>query len=214
MNQQSKEVLQRYFPQQTIDQVSGWLVKYAVQLKVTRGRITKLGDFRPAGKTRYHRISVNGDLNKYFFYLVFVHELAHLLVWNKYGRKVTPHGQQWKEEFGSLLKQAVYNQYLPDELVQPVLDFSTHVKATFAADNKLWKALRSFDENPKSEITIDQIPFESYFLAANGKLFKKEEKLRTRFRCSCIVTRRKYLFHPMAVIIPIHKNELPKKVNI
>jgi len=211
MNQQHKEVLLRYFPEKTVDQVSGWLVKYMVQLKITQGRITKLGDFRPALKVRYHRISVNGDLNKYFFYLVFLHELAHLLVWNKYGRKVSPHGQQWKEEFGSLLKQAVYNQYLPDELNQPVINFSARVKATFASDDNLWRAIKSFDENPTNDITIDQIPFHSYFVAANGKVFKKEEKLRTRFRCYCLVTKRRYLFHPMAVIKPINKNELSKK---
>ncbi len=211
MKQHHKEILLKYFPEHTVDQVSGWLDKYSVQLKITRGRITKLGDFRPGVKVRYHRISINGDLNKYFFYLVFLHELAHLLVWNKYGRKVSPHGKQWKEEFGSLLKQALYNQYLPEELKKAVIEFSYNVKATFAANSKLWKAMKSFDENPTIEITIDQIPFNSYFIAANGKTFQKEEKVRTRFRCYCLVNMKRYLFHPMAVVKPLNENQFSIK---
>jgi hypothetical protein len=204
MQNRYKEILMRYFPAQTIDQVAGYVTKYAVQLKFTTERTTKLGDYRPPGKkSSTHRITVNGNLNPWFLYLVFLHEFAHLLVWNKYRNRINPHGLQWKQEFSAILKQLLFQNILPDDLVKPISDFSNNVKATFASDQVLWKALKNYDVKNGSEVFIEDIPENSYFVAGNGKIFKKEEKIRTRYRCLCMNNKRKYLFHPMATITPV-----------
>ncbi len=204
MQNRHKEILMRYFPAQTIDQVAGYVSKYAIQLKFTAGRTTKLGDYRPPGKiSNIHRITVNGNLNSWFLYLVFLHEFTHLLVWNKYRNRINPHGPQWKQEFSSILKQLLFQNILPDDLVAPVSDFSNNVKATFASDQVLWKALKKYDVKNGTEVFIEDIPLNSYFAAANGKIFKKEGKIRTRYRCLCMNNKRKYLFHPMAEITPV-----------
>ena len=204
MHPKHKEILARYFPARTLEQVTGLIINHSIHIKFTSGRNTKLGDYRPPGpKLSIHRITVNGNLNPWFLYLVFLHEFAHLLVWNTYKNRVNPHGEQWKQKFSGLLKQVVENDLLPDKLKQPVLDFSNNVKATFASNPVLWKILKSYDEKMSSEITIEDIPFNAYFKATNGKLFKKEEKLRTRYRCLCIDNKRRYLFHPMASIRPV-----------
>ena len=208
MNLQHKQILLQYFPEEAIEQVSSLLNKHAVQLKITRERVSKLGDYRPPAQHHGHRITVNGNLGKYLLYLVFLHEMAHLLIWNKYGRSVSPHGPQWKQEFGSMLRQAVYMGYIPENLKVPVEAFAAKVKATFAADPVLWKCLKSMDERLAREITVEDVPVETLFRATNGRLFKKEEKLRKRYRCFCLNNNRRYLFHPMAVIEPVEKEDI------
>ena len=204
MQSRHKEILIRYLPAQTVEQVADLIFKYTIQLKFAADRNTKLGDYRPPGsKTKTHRISVNGNLNPWFLYLVFLHEFAHLLVWNKYKNRVNPHGPHWKQEFAGLLKQLVFNDILPQNLVLPVMKFSDNIKATFASDPVLWKALKNYNKQNNDEFFVEDIPLNSYFAAANGKIFKKEEKIRTRYRCLCINNKRRYLFHPMASIKPV-----------
>lgn len=207
MRQKFKEILTPYLPPQTIDQVSDFLITYKIQLKITRSRNSKLGDYRPPGRVNAHRITINGNLKPYYFYLVFLHELAHLIVWVKYKSKVTPHGKHWKDEFSSLMKHGVFNDLFPEDLKPVVLDFSKQVKATFASHAGLWRYLNDGHENDK--IILEDIPLDSYFIATNGRIFRKEQKLRTRFRCYCLNNKRRYLFHPFASIKPVNKDDLP-----
>ena len=44
-----------------------------------------------------HRISVNGNLNKYSFLITLIHELAHLLTFTQYKNRVDPHGRNGRE---------------------------------------------------------------------------------------------------------------------
>ncbi len=210
MNQGYKEILSQYFPSQTLGQVVDFLEKYSIHLKISRDRVTKLGDYRPPARHANHAITLNGGMGKDMLYLVFLHELAHLLVWKKYGGRVSPHGKQWKEEFSALLKQAVFLGYVQEHLRRPLLQFSDNIKATFASDSELWRLLKAADSKHQNEITIEEIPFQSYFKASNGKVFQKGEKLRKRYRCICLNNQRKYLFHPMAVIHPIQEKEIIK----
>lgn len=206
MNLQHKDILSKYFPPETLEQVSSILLKYSVQLKFTRDRISKLGDYRPPLRIKKHRITINGNLEQYFLYLVFLHEVAHMLVWDKYGNRASPHGKQWKEEFAALIRQAIFLERVPHELRQPLHEFSLHVKATFGADAQLWKILKSLDTKHDGEMTVEDIPVDTYFQASNGRIFKKEDKLRKRYRCFCISNKRRYLFHPQAVITPVENN--------
>lgn len=204
MHPKHKEILSKYFPHETLDQVVDLVEKHNVQLKFTAQRNSKLGDYRPPGlKTQQHRVTINGNLNPWFLYLVFLHELAHLLVWSKYQNKVSPHGSHWKQEFACLLKYAVFHNTLPPALHLPVLDFCKKVKATFASHPGLWKALKSFDKEADHGVTVEDIPYASWFVASNGRVFQKEERIRTRYRCYCANNKKRYLFHPLASITPV-----------
>ena len=35
------------------------------------------------------------------------HELAHLLAFEKYGRKISPHGEEWKSTFREMLIESI-----------------------------------------------------------------------------------------------------------
>ncbi|MFN3555207.1 MAG: SprT-like domain-containing protein [Bacteroidales bacterium] len=204
MQARHKEILSRYFPAGVVEQVADIIVKNRIQLRFTAGRNTKLGDYRPPGsKVSAHRITLNGNLNPWFLYLVFIHEYAHLLVWNKYQNRVSPHGQQWKEEFASLLRQQLYQNSLPESIARQVLDFCKNPRATFASHAPLWKALKTFDAPNDNEVLVADLPVNAYFVAANGKIFQKEERVKTRYRCYCVNNKRRYLFHPMAGVQPL-----------
>ena len=104
--------LQTYLPEGTYEPVLQYLQQFAVHLTVARERKSILGDYRHKGHGKNHRISVNGNLNPYAFLITLLHELAHLLTFEKYGHKVSAHGREWKAVFSQLLAQ--FLQQRPD----------------------------------------------------------------------------------------------------
>ena len=97
------QVLDKYLPEGCAPPVVDLLVENPVHFKIVKPRKTKLGDFRYFnGKMM---ITVNGDLNQYEFLVTTLHEIAHLQTHVKFGRKVAPHGREWKMSFILLKKR-------------------------------------------------------------------------------------------------------------
>src|ERR1700745_16143 len=99
--------LSSYLPEGSFDDVAAYLTEFKVHLTVTRERRSVLGDYRNNHLNKNHRISVNGSLNKYSFIITLLHELGHLLAYEKYGNRIPPHGEQWKGEFGKILARFI-----------------------------------------------------------------------------------------------------------
>ena len=78
---------------------------------VTKKRQSVLGDYRHSAIGKNHRISINGNLNKYEFLITLLHELAHLFTFEKFANKVEPHGKEWKHFYGSLLADFLQNKH-------------------------------------------------------------------------------------------------------
>lgn len=199
-----KDSLAAYLPVEALDELAYMVVQQGIHLKIRKGRLSKLGDFRPARKDSPPVITINGNLNVYAFLLVFYHEMAHLLVWQKHGKMARPHGKCWKETFGFLLREAVDKGYFHPSICQAVYEYSFRVKATGLADASLQRLLPMFGKEPASQqpdkVLLEDVPENAIFMAANGKLFRKAEKLRKRFRCLCLANRRNYLFNPLAEV--------------
>ncbi len=210
-----KETLSRFAHPTGIDHLCGLVVSHHVQLLVKKGRVSKLGDFRPGLNGSPHRISVNGDLNPYAFLLVLLHELAHLQVWEQYRNKVKPHGKEWKKSFGALIREFAGKESFPLPLKRTLLEYSWNVGASGVADVKLTKILRQYDApGKKNDVCfLEEIPLRSHFVAGNGRVFLKEEKIRTRYRCLCMDNQRKYLFHPLAKVIPSQAKNKQIQIN-
>ena len=75
---------------------------------------TRLGVFIPkhAGK---NLIKINRDLNQYSFLITLVHELAHASIWIKFGRRVKPHGDEWKSEFQRMMLPFLNPDFFPEK---------------------------------------------------------------------------------------------------
>ena len=76
--------LHKYLPQNAAPIIATWLEVAPIQIKVSRPRQSKLGDYAPATRDDpIHRISVNGNLNPYSFLVTLVHEFAHFTAYQR-----------------------------------------------------------------------------------------------------------------------------------
>jgi SprT protein len=198
--QLTKDKLSKYFPVESVDQVVALIEQHRISLKMSGRRTTKLGDFKPPSSGKPARITINGDMNVYSCLLIFLHELAHLLVWESYGRQASPHGKAWKQVFGHLIREFVGSGHFHRSLMDALMDYSHHVKATGLADEVVVKQLRMFDHEVYDHVFLEELPDQAYFVTKNGKMFRKENQIRTRYKCYCPENRRFYLFHPLAKV--------------
>lgn len=202
MKKDIREELRPYLPENSLEIVMGWLNGHAVILRLSRGRRTKLGDYRPPLRDRYHRISVNRDLHAYEFLITLAHEYAHLLVWESHGRRAKPHGKFWKAEYGRLLStllgQGIFPQHIEKLLWQQVLK----PKANGKGQADLVRALHEYQPDPKG-LFLEDLPYQARFRLQDGRPFVKLEKLRTWYRCQQLGTKKTYRISPVTRVIPV-----------
>jgi Zn-dependent peptidase ImmA (M78 family) len=84
------EVLSKYLPEHAVQPLFEIIKINAVHLKIVNERQTRHGDYRK-GVLGKHEITVNANLNKYRFLITLVHEIAHLVAFEKHGRNIKPH---------------------------------------------------------------------------------------------------------------------------
>lgn len=202
MRRPVNEALAAYVPVDAVETVSQLLREHGVLLKISRDRLTKLGDFKPSANGSPHRISINGNLNIYEFLLVFFHELAHLMVYVAHGRRATPHGKEWKKVYGSLIRRGVEAGYFHSSVCSLLTDYSYRVKACGVAATDVVRALQAFDRQQEDSgwQLLDEIAENEVFITRGGRVFRKREKLRTRYRCLSVDDHRVYLLHGAAKV--------------
>jgi SprT protein len=191
------QALAHYLPPNTFVPVADYLQQYKVHLTVTRERKSILGDYRNAHNNRNHRISVNGNLNTYSFLITLLHELAHLLTFEKYGNRVQSHGREWKNLFGQLLAQFIRNKVFPADIEKELVDTLHNPGASSCAEESLMRVLRKYDPKAEGQLLVEEVPAQGLFRMKDGRIFKKGEKLRKRYRCEELDTKKVYLFSPV-----------------
>jgi SprT protein len=190
--------LQDFLPPNTYEPVLHYLHEFKVHLTIARERKSILGDYRHRTHMHNHRISVNGNLNQYSFLITLLHELAHLLTFEKFGNRVQSHGREWKAIFGQLLDQFIKHDVFPEDIEQALLRSLHNPSASSCADDVLLRVLKSYDKkNGKEVIFVENIPEGALFKTHDGKIFRKGEKMRKRFKCEEVATKRLYLFSPL-----------------
>ena len=191
------EYLQRYLPEGSAALVMQYLHQYRVHLTITRERKSVLGDYRHATHERNHRISVNGNLNKYSFLITLVHELAHLLTFQQHGNRVQSHGREWKSIYAFLLKDFIVTNIFPGDIRLRLQQSINDLPASSCADDDLMRILRKYDTSTDNMVFVEQIPEGNLFALDDGRVFKKGKKLRKRYQCIDIKTKQEYLFSPV-----------------
>jgi len=197
--------LATYLPPGTGDAVTAYLQQYHVHLTIARERSSILGDYRHRTEHTNHRISVNGNLNPYSFLVTLLHELAHLLTFEKYGRRAQPHGREWKTIFGQLLQQFLNNRIFPPDIEKELLLSLDNPAASSCAEAGLLKALRNYDKKEKNQYMVEELPPHGLFKLKDGRVFQKGEKLRKRFKCKEIATGKWYLFSPVYEVVDVDR---------
>ena len=190
--------LESFLPPGTYDAVLTYLRQYKVHLTVAKERKSILGDYRHRTSMENHRISVNGNLNRFSFLITLLHELAHLLTFERYGNKVMAHGREWKDIYGSLLAQFLQQKVFPVDIEKELLTSLSNPAASSCAEEGLLRVLRKYDGRTAQQmILVEEVPADHLFRTHDGRTFQKGKKLRKRFQCKETATGRIYLFSPV-----------------
>jgi len=192
------ETLAKYLPEHAVKPAFELIVANQVHLKIVNERQTRHGDYR-RGHTGKHEITVNASLNKYRFLMTLIHEIAHLVAFEKFGRNIKPHGDEWKFTFQRLMVPFIRPEIFPGQLLPLLARHFKNPTASSDTDTTLSLALKQYDkENDKNYVF--EIPYGSVFRIKNGKIFKKLAVRTKRFECIEISSGRTYLFNPNAEV--------------
>lgn len=192
------ETLSKYIPEQAVKPVFELIVANQVHLKIVNERVTRHGDYR-RGISGKHEITVNANLNKYKFLITLIHEISHLVAFEKFGRNIKPHGDEWKYSFQLLMVPFIRPEIFPLNLLPLLARHFRNPKASSDTDATLSLALKQYDaENDKN--FIFELPYGSVFRISNGKIFKKIAQRVKRYECVEISSGRIYLFNPNAEV--------------
>lgn len=193
------DILKKYLPERSVKSCLELIQQTGVHLKIVNERVTRHGDYRrmPDGK---HQITVNVTLNKYRFLITLVHEIAHLVAFEKYGKRIKPHGREWKHTFQHLMLPFIRPEIFPERLLPLLARHFKNPKASSSTDAHLSIALKQYDEQDSDKSYVFELPLGSVFRLYNGKLYKKGNKRVKRYECVEMTTGRMFLFQPNAEV--------------
>ncbi|MEO6583126.1 MAG: SprT-like domain-containing protein [Ferruginibacter sp.] len=186
--------LSHFLPTGCLDDVLAYLKAHSVQLTITRQRNTILGDYRHKHLNKGHRISVNGNLNKYSFLITLLHELAHLLTYEQFGNTVLPHGKEWKSAFSRILVQFLQKNIFPGDIEKTLLKSIKNPAASSCGDENLLRVLKNYNAVQFGILMVEQLEPGALFSINGDRVFKKGQKMRTRYKCQEVVTGKWFLF--------------------
>lgn len=188
------ETLAKYIPEHAVKPVFEMIVDNQVHLKIVNERQTRHGDYRKALNGK-HEITVNANLNKYRFLITLVHEISHLVAFEKFGRHIKPHGTEWKYTFQRLMIPYIRPEIFPHQLLPLIANHFKNPTASSDTDARLAYALKQFDERKPDIHYIHEVPSGSFFRIKNGRIFQKKGLRTKRYECLEIKTGRLFLFN-------------------
>jgi SprT protein len=193
--------LNAYLPEGAFEPVVELINHYKVHLTVTRERKSVLGDYRHAAMGANHKITVNGNLNKYEFLITLLHELAHLLCFEQYRNRVEAHGKEWKVIYGQLLTQFIQLQIFPDDIRKSLQKTLLNPAATANGETALLLVLRKYNPAQKEGvITLAHLADGALFKEIKGRIFRKIKLRRKRIECIELATGNIYLFSALTEV--------------
>lgn len=203
-----------FIPENSAGYILAWFQSNPVHLRITKSRSSKFGDYRAPDATTPARISVNRNLNSYDFLITLIHEMAHHEVWKesvtpvsgigflKRKRRFRPHGKEWKSHYQRLMAPLVKDSVFPEKLLPHLEKHMENLRSSSRANENLVIALKEYDD-PDDSVFIESLPVNAVFTLPAGRRFRKQQKLRKRYRCVCLDNGRIYLFSPVARVVPL-----------
>jgi len=192
------DILRKYVPERAVSPCLELIRTHGVHLKVVNQRITRHGDYRILSNGG-HQITVNATMNKYRFLITLIHEIAHLVAFEQFGRRIKPHGREWKRSFQYLMLPLLRPEIFPSALLPLLARHFKNPKASSSTDHQLSIALMQYDA-PTHKTCVFELPQGSIFRLYNGKCFEKGRIRVKRYECMEVGTGRVYLFQPNAEV--------------
>jgi SprT-like family len=193
------ETLSKYLPEHAVLPCFELIKANNVHLKIVNERQTRHGDYRK-GLSGKHEITVNSNLNKYRFIITLIHEIAHLVAFEKFGRNIKPHGQEWKYTFQRLMIPFIRPEIFPNQILPLLARHFKNPTASSDTDAHLARALKLFDERVADVNFVSEVPNGSIFRIKNGRIFQKQGLRVKRYSCLEVNSGRIFLFNANAEI--------------
>ncbi|MDC0176848.1 SprT-like domain-containing protein [Polaribacter sp.] len=197
---------QKFVPLKAIPFVEFLINEHNFDLKIVNQRATKHGDFRQLPNGEF-QITVNNNLNKHQFLLTLVHEIAHHVTHQKFGR-VQPHGKEWKKVFQHLMLPFLRPEIYSKEILPCLATYLKNPKASTDTDVNLSLVLRGSVAASGKSFIFD-IAFGCFF-EFKKTIYKRGNKRRTRFECLNMNNKKVYLFNQnveIKVLEPKHEEQ-------
>lgn len=189
----SISLLEKYLPNHCLPHLKKWFGDYSIHIKITKRRNSKLGDYRKM-LDKSHQITLNSTLQPQLFFFVLTHELAHLLAFENFGNRISPHGAEWKHTFRTMLLESIS---IYDEDLKPILlKFLKSPKANFMASPDLVRYFHIEDYEDES-FYIEDLEIKDQFIYRK-QIYIIEEKRKKNYLCTQLDTEKKYIFKPLA----------------
>lgn len=192
-------IFSKYFPPTTVEYCHALWQEHRFKFIVSPKRQTKLGDYRFLPDKNHHIVTVNGNLNPYSFLTTYIHEVAHMTTFKRYGNKVLPHGKEWKAEFLTLFIPLLHEPTLPKEVICKLKAYLKNPRASSCSEQGLFELSSQKTHLKENETYLKDLPFE-YTFKLKKRVFKKIELRRTRILCEEVSNGRKFLIHQSAIV--------------
>jgi len=192
-----KNILEKYISKNALEYCISISNNYEFKLDLSFDRKSKFGHYKYWPETNSHIISINRGLSPSLFLITFIHELAHLEVMLAYGRKVMPHGKEWKGTFRKLMAPLLSHSIFETNLLSALAIHLKNPKASLFADPRLWAIL--FPSNDEHAIYVNDIEDGKEFIFKQ-RMFKKVKSRRTRALCYEAKSGNNYLIPLLAQI--------------
>lgn len=192
----SLQKLEKHLPDGAFPFLGKWFGEFYIHINISRERTSKLGDYQKQ-KDGSHKISVNHNLAPELFFFVLTHELAHLIAFEKFGRKILPHGTEWKKVYREMLLESI--GVYSGELQPIILKFAKNPAANFSVNRDLVKFFGHGGGVGSPQKFIEELSAGDSFLYKNTA-YLLETKLKKNYLCTNLATQKKYIFKPAAVV--------------
>ena len=141
-----------------------------------------------------HQITVNSTLQPELFFFVLTHELAHLIAFEKYNFRISPHGAEWKHTFREMLHESI--SVYSEDLQPIILSYASSPKANFMASPDLVRYFHAEDLHEEQGYLGDFSEGETFLY--RGMSYIIEKKLKKNYLCRNLDNGKKYVFKPLA----------------
>jgi hypothetical protein len=198
------QIFEKHLPQPAIPYCLQLWQETPFSLHIKNPRNTKLGDFRYRKDRKIQTITLNVDLNPYQFLLTYIHEIAHLRIFEKLGPNHLPHGSEWKRMFQDLMEPLFLEKIFPNDIFIPLRLHMKNPPASSSRDLFLMKEMDKYNVKNQDEGQIflsDLKPGNSFLL--EGRKFTKRETRRTRILCEELGSGKKFLVSSLAKVKPL-----------
>ncbi len=191
-------VFQRFVPLNAAQYCLELYLQHGFEFKIKKSRKTKYGDYKFEPTQEKHIITINNDLNQYAFLITYLHEVAHLITYQKHKNKVTPHGKEWKNTFKIVSLPILNPQVFPDPLLKRLAHYMLNPKASSCSDPNLYTLLNKYDRR-NDTCLLQTLRVGDQFLL-NGASYQYIQLKRTRVLCLQINSDKKYLISKISSV--------------